>query len=133
MGLRTYQADKIVDEIAEERTLLCQAPECPLRWAVSVNGKNLCSQHAWGHRYDWQTITNENLRFVANKQQTIDKPPTWTLSHAERMRNLAQLRQIAEPSMPSKQWAKSLKARHEKGENLTGTQIKAYRTALKLN
>lgn len=38
--------------------------------------------------------------------------------------------QVAKPERDPKQWARDLKARHERGEKLAAHQITAYRQAL---
>ena len=127
--------DRQVDDIAAERRLMCVAHGCPNRWSVDIGtGGAMCSAHAWADRKNWPSITDEQLRRIAARQDVPQKKPPVPMTDAQKRATLLALRQVitSQPSDP-KAWAHRLKARHDAGEKLTQQQVRCYRSALRLS
>lgn len=127
----------IANEAAEgfeaDAKMRCIATNCPNRSTVDAGSGRLCSAHAWADPKQWPSITREqNAReadramFGASRQK-----PSRTVSKVEALEKLASLR-IGVQADPLA-WAWRLKARDERGDNLTAAQREMYRRALRLD
>lgn len=124
-------ADRINDEAEQDRKTMCQAHECPNRWAVSP--QHLCSAHAWSDPRDWPAITDQQYRLMAERQNKPKSEPGQTrpVTREEMQRARDSLRAFASGQQTDhKQWAKRLKAREQAGERLSDIQRKMWRAAL---
>ncbi|OWQ92015.1 hypothetical protein CDN99_06565 [Roseateles aquatilis] len=95
---RTQQRDDaIVDAVNRDatidRSLMCRAVGCPLRWSVNGEGRvHLCSAHAWADPKDWPRITQHlqertDAQLLGHAQQDL-------LPAASRREALAKLQQF---------------------------------------
>lgn len=59
----------------EDKSLMCRAHGCPMRWSVSLN--MACSYHAWVDAKEWPRITDELNRVGPWKLvRTVGDTPT---------------------------------------------------------
>ena len=123
----------IANEVNTERTLMCIASGCPNRWTVDAGSGRLCSAHAWADAKQWPSITREQQARDADRAMfgSSRQKPSRTVSKAEALEKLATLR-IGVQADPLA-WAWRLKARDERGDNLTAAQREMYRRALRLD
>jgi hypothetical protein len=53
--------ERIADDVAEDRTMLCCAIGCPNRWTVDAGQGRLCTAHARAEPTQWPWITQQQL------------------------------------------------------------------------
>lgn len=131
MGLNSFKTDKLVDDLAAEKSLMCQAHECPNRWSVDT-GSKLCSAHAWADPSEWRHITHQEISKVITRQHATPKEVR-PISEAEKRQILQNLRDVLKSPKDPKAWAHKLREREQNGEQLSGYQKQAWREALKTN
>jgi hypothetical protein len=125
------QFAKVEDDLDAERSLMCQAHECPNRWSVGMS--NLCSAHAWADPARWHEITNDQLRLFAAHQNAPKRQtrPVDTLTYAQKKKVLEGLISTTKSQwQEGKDWAHKLKQRENDGEKLSQIQRKFWREAL---
>lgn len=120
---RARETDREIADQANDRTLMCCAGGCPLRWSVDIDGR-YCSAHAWADPQHWDRITKRLLHALADQaaMPSMDggdyrRPPT----DDERRRIRAGLRELARRGMDrtpraNRAWAHDLLARIRAGQ-----------------
>lgn len=123
-------ADRMNDEAAQERQMMCKAHECPNRWSVSP--QMLCSAHAWSSVHLWPQITDEQHRHLAERSnRPHNTEPARKVTREEVHRAREALKAFVRGNqLDPKQWARNLKAREQAGEHLSDVQRKMWRAAL---
>jgi hypothetical protein len=123
-------ADRMNDEAAHERQLMCKAHECPNRWSVAP--QMLCSAHAWSQPHLWPQITDEQYKKMAERQnQPQGAEPANKVTQDEVEKARQALKNFMRGNQTDyRQWARNLKAREDAGEHLSNLQRKMWRAAI---
>lgn len=123
---------RIAEESAADRSLMCSAHGCPNLW--SVDPGRLCSAHAASDAAHWPAITELQQRRATERALTAAEPARTGPRRPPRREELEHLRravrQIGRPHAEPKAWAYALRDREQAGERLTLSQRSMWRDAL---
>lgn len=115
-----------------EKTLMCAANGCPLRWSTSDG--NVCQHHAGAERHDWPLLTQQLQWDETERARRSGEPPVQTerLSFADKREILANLSALPKrwACRDPKAWAHAMRAREEAGEPLNGMERASWRRAV---
>lgn len=95
---RNQRADEEHESGGAERSLMCRAHGCPLRWTVQTGEITACSYHAWEDPKHWPRITDELKRYGTWKLES--KPGTSPTVRDMKTR----LRQGGKLAAPEPEW-----------------------------
>ncbi|WKB53001.1 hypothetical protein [Eleftheria terrae] len=121
---------RIADEVADDRTLMCAAHGCPNRWSVDAGNGRLCSAHAWADTRDWQAITHAQRNAQTDRAMAAQRPAPARPMVSKR-EAIQRLRSLDFGRSKGKSWAERLRDRELAGERLTDAQKRMWRSALR--
>lgn len=122
---------RIADEAAVDRTLLCCANGCPNVWSVDAGNGHCCTAHAYASRHYWPQITQEQLDAEADRALVAAAPkhvePAAVLSEREKRQLLMRLASVLQKPKDPRAWIGRLEARARAGQQLSTVQRDALR------
>ena len=124
----------IASEVTSERSLQCAAPGCPNRWSVDGEAGRTCSAHAWADRRDWPRVTREQLDHQVERarygaaERAGEAHARLTLANKRAI--LQRLSTVA-THKPGRAWAADLRERELRGETLTLTARRMWRSVIR--
>ena len=121
-------------EVTSEKSLQCVAQGCPNRWSVEAESGRTCTAHAWADRRDWPRITREQLdrqveraRYAA-ADRAVEAHARLTLADK---REILQRLSTVTAHKPGRAWATDLRERELRGEPLTLTARRMWRSVIR--